>query len=262
VSDAPLIVEVEQGIARLTLNRPDAGNAVDLPMARALVAASIRCVSDASIRCVVLTGAGRLFCAGGDVAAMRAAGNGAQTLLSELAGTFHMALARFARMPKPFVTLVNGPAAGGGFGLALSGDVVIAGRAAHFTPAYSMIGLVPDGGLSWLLPRLVGMKRAQEIILTNRRVKADEAASIGMVTRVVDDEALAGEGDAISRTLADGATRALGVTRAMLLDGAATTYEAQLEAEVRGISAAGAGAESREGIAALFAKRPPDFRGA
>jgi 2-(1,2-epoxy-1,2-dihydrophenyl)acetyl-CoA isomerase len=261
VSEPVLLVDVTDGVARLTLNRPDAGNAVDLPLARALVAASIRCQTDASIRCVVLTGSGRLFCAGGDVAAMQAAGDGAGALLSELAGTFHMALARFARMPKPFVTLVNGPAAGGGFGLALSGDIVLAGGSAHFTPAYGLIGLVPDGGLSWLLPRLIGMKRAQEIILTNRRVKAQEAEAIGMVTRVVDDEALAAEGDAVARKLADGATRALGVTRAMLLDGASATYEAQLEAEVRGISAAGAGAEALEGVAALLAKRVPNFRG-
>jgi 2-(1,2-epoxy-1,2-dihydrophenyl)acetyl-CoA isomerase len=261
MSEPVLLVDVADGVARLTLNRPDAGNAVDLSLARALVEASIRCATDASIRCVVLTGAGRLFCAGGDVVAMQAAGDGAAALLSELAGTFHMALARFARMPKPFVTLVNGPAAGGGFGLALSGDVVLAGRSAHFTPAYGLIGLVPDGGLSWLLPRLVGMKRAQEIVITNRRVKAEEAEAIGMVTRAVDDDALAAEGDAIARKLSEGATHALGVTRAMLLDGAAATYEAQLEAEVRGISAAGAGGEAREGLAALLAKRAPDFKG-
>jgi 2-(1,2-epoxy-1,2-dihydrophenyl)acetyl-CoA isomerase len=262
MSEQPnLIVEIADGIARLTLNRPDAGNAIDLPLAEALLAASIRCQTDRAIRCVVLTGAGRLFCAGGDVGAIGGAGDAAPALLSELAGTFHMAMARFARMEKPLLTLVNGPAAGGGFGLALAGDVVLAARSAHFTAAYGTIGLTPDGGLSWLLPRLVGLRRAQDIILANRRIKADEAEAIGMVTRTVDDAVLAEEGAAAATRLADAATGAAGAARGLLLDSFSTSYETHLEREVRAISAAGGTPESREGFAAMRARRAPDFRG-
>lgn len=262
MSEQPnLIVEISDGIARLTLNRPAAGNAIDLPMAHALLAAAIRCQTDRAIRCVVLTGTGRLFCAGGDVGAIGDAGDAAPAVLSALAGTFHMAMARFARMEKPLLTLVNGPAAGAGFGLALAGDVVLCARSAHFTAAYGTIGLTPDGGLSWILPRLVGLRRAQDIILSNRRIAAEEAEAIGMVTRVVDDADLAADGAAAATRLADAATAAAGVARGLLLDSFSTPYETHLEREVRGISAAGGTAESREGLAAMRARRAPDFRG-
>lgn len=257
----PLIVEVIDGTAWVTLNRPDAGNAIDLPMAHALVAASIRCQTDTTIRCVVLTGAGRLFCAGGDVGVFRAAGDQVPALLSELAGTLHMAMIRFARMAKPLLVLVNGPAAGAGLSLAISGDVVLAARSAHFTAAYGAIGLTPDGGMSWTLPRLVGLRKAQEIILTNRRIKADEAEAIGMITRMVDDAQLVEEGRAMAEMLSYSAVEAVGAARALLQDSFSTSYETQLEHEVRAISAAGARSECSEGLAALFAKRPPAFRG-
>jgi 2-(1,2-epoxy-1,2-dihydrophenyl)acetyl-CoA isomerase len=257
----PVLFDVVDGVARITLNRPEAGNAVDLAMARALLAISIRCQADATIRCVVLTGAGRLFCAGGDVGAFRTAGDGAGDLLSELAGTLHMAMARFARMPKPLLVLVNGPAAGAGLSMAICGDVVLAGRSAHFTAAYGAIGLTPDGGMSWLLPRLVGLRKAQEIILTNRRIKSDEAEAIGMVTRTVDDEALAAEGDKVAAQLANAAVGAIGAARALLRESLESSLETQLEREAESIARAGALPECREGLAAYFAKRAPDFKG-
>lgn len=262
MSETPLLVEIVEGIAWLTLNRPEAGNAIDLPMARALVNASILCQTDPAIRCVVLTGAGRVFCAGGDVGLFASAGDQVSALLSELAGTLHMALARFARMAKPLLVLVNGPAAGAGLSLAIGGDVVLAARSAHFTAAYGALGLTPDGGMSWVLPRLVGLRKAQEIILTNRRVKSDEAEVIGLVTRLVDDEQLIAEGRRAAATLAGSAVAALGAARALLQDSFSADYETQLEREARAIGAAGSHAECREGLAAYFAKRPPDFRGA
>ena len=261
MSTSPLLFEVNDGIAWITLNRPEAGNAIDLPMARVLVDAAIRCQTDATIRCVVLTGAGRLFCVGGDVGLFASAGDQVSALLSELAGTLHMALARLARMAKPMLVLVNGPAAGAGLSLAISGDVVLATRSAHFTAAYGAIGLTPDGGMSWVLPRVVGLRRAQEIILTNRRVKADEAEAIGLVTRLVDDDQLRGEGQVTAAMLAGFAVKAVGAARALLQESFSSGYETQLEREARAISAAGAGAECREGLAAYFAKRTPDFKG-
>lgn len=262
MNESPLIVDIADGIAWLTLNRPEAGNAIDLPMARALMEASIRCQTETSIRCVVLTGAGRIFCAGGDVSLFKSSGDQVDALLSELAGTLHMALARFARMPKPLLVLVNGPAAGAGLSLAIGGDIVLTARSAHFTAAYGAIGLTPDGGLSWMLPRLVGLRRAQDIILTNRRIKAEEAEAIGLVTRAVDDAQLPDEGRATANRLANSAVAAIGAAKGLLQESFSSGYETQLEREARTISAAGANAECREGLAAFFAKRHPDFKGA
>jgi len=260
VNEEPLLITIDRGIAWLILNRPEAGNSIDLPMAQALLKASILCQTDAEIRCVVLTGAGRLFCAGGDVGLMEAAGDQVSSLLSELAGTLHMALARFARMPKPLLVLVNGPAAGAGLSLAISGDIVLAARSAHFTAAYGAIGLTPDGGMSWMLPRLVGLRKAQEIILTNPRVRAQEAEAIGLVSRLVDDEQLLDEGRAIAEKLCGSAVAAIGAARALLQDSYSSGYETQLEREARAISVAGASTECREGLAAFLDKRTPKFK--
>lgn len=261
MSDAPVIVAVEGGVATLTLDRPDAGNAIDLPTAHALITAAIRCQTDRAIRAVVLTGAGRLFCAGGDVRLMSSAGAQAPALLAELAGAFHLAVTRLLRMPKPLVTLVNGPAAGAGFSLALLGDIVLAARSAHFTAAYGAIGLTPDGGLSWTLPRLVGLRRAQQIILANPRIGAEEAAALGLVTRVVDDEALVEEGRRLARRLADGPAAALGATRTLLWESSETSFETHLDRELRTLAAAGASADAREGLDAFLARRPANFKG-
>jgi 2-(1,2-epoxy-1,2-dihydrophenyl)acetyl-CoA isomerase len=261
VSEQAVLFAVEGSIARVTLNRPERANAIDLEVARALVEAAIRCDADAAIRCVVLTGRGRMFCAGGDLALFAQAGEKIPSLLSELAGTLNMAVSRFMRMPKPLLVLINGPVAGAGLSLALSGDVVVAARSSHFTVAYSAIGLTPDGGLSWLLPRLVGLRKAQEMILTNRRVASAEAESIGLVTRVVDDEALEAEGLNAATHLARSATAALGAARSLLLESFPATLETHLEREARAISAAGAGGERQEGIAAFLAKRKPNFAG-
>lgn len=258
----PLIVDIVDGIAWLALNRPDAGNALDLPMVRALGNAAVRCQTDATIRCVVLTGTGRLFCAGGDVSLFAAAGDQIPALLNELADTLHTALARFARMPKPFLVLVNGPAAGAGLSLAISGDVVLCARSAHFTAAYNSLGLTPDGGMSWMLPRLVGLRKAQEIILTNKRIAADEAERIGMVTRLVDDGRLRDEGRKVAARMAASPVMAFGATRALLQESFSSGYEAQLAREARSIGIAGASSECREGLAAYFDRRPPDFAGA
>lgn len=261
MSDAPVLFEVTHGIARITLNRPETGNAVNLLMARALVDAAIQCQTDAAIRCVVLTGAGRLFCAGGDIGLFQSAGDRVDAILRDLAGTLHMALVRFARMPKPLLVLVNGPAAGAGLSLAICGDVVLCGRSAHFTAAYSALGLTPDGGMSWLLPRLVGLRKAQEIVLTNRRIKADEAEAIGMVTRTVDDDMLVAEGEKLAVQLAGAAVGAIGAARALLRQSLETSLETQLEREAEAISRAGSMPECGEGLAAYFEKRPANFRG-
>jgi 2-(1,2-epoxy-1,2-dihydrophenyl)acetyl-CoA isomerase len=259
MSEGPVSFALDGSIARLTLNRPEFGNAIDLAMARALLMTAIRCDTDPAIRCVVLTGEGRLFCAGGDIRLIASAGEYAAALLSELAGTLHMAISRLARMRKPLLTLINGPAAGAGLSLAIFGDIVLAARSAHFTTAYSMLGLTPDGGMSWLLPRFVGLRKAQEMILTNRRIVAAEAEEIGLITRMVEDSEIVEEGAAVATSLSQSATAALGATRSLLLGSFAAEFETQLDKETRAITAAAARVESREGIAAFLSKRKPNF---
>ena len=262
MSDQPVLFTPSGPIAQITLNRPDRGNAIDMKMARDLATAAFRCDTDASIRCVVLSGLGRQFCAGGDLRLFGDAGQGISGVLSELAETLHAALTRFARMQKPLLALINGPAAGAGLSLGLLGDLVLAVRSAHFTCAYTGIGLTPDGGMTWMLPRLVGVRKAQEMLLTNRRIGAIEAERIGLITRVVDDESLAEEGAKLASTLAQSATRALGATRSLILESFDSSFETQLEREARTIAAAGTNGESAEGISAFASKRPPHFIGA
>jgi 2-(1,2-epoxy-1,2-dihydrophenyl)acetyl-CoA isomerase len=262
MSDEPLLFTRSGPIAQITLNRPAQANAIDMKMAHDLATLALRCDTDVSIRCVVLSGIGRLFCAGGDLSLFSGAGRQISSVLSELAGTLHTALTRFARMQKPLLTVVNGPAAGAGLSLALLGDVVLAARSAHFTCAYTSIGLTPDGGMTWMLPRLVGVRKAQEMLLTNRRIGATEAERIGLITRVVDDESLTEEGAKIASTLAQSATRALGATRSLILESFDSSFETQLEREARTIAAAGKDGESVEGIAAFVSKRLPNFDGA
>jgi len=254
-----VLFEREGGVARIVLNRPEIGNALDIPMARALMEAVIACDEDPIVRCVLLTGAGRMFCAGGDVASFAQAGERLPLLLKEITAYLHAAVARLARMDKPVVTAINGPAAGAGLGLAIIGDIALADPRAHFTLAYTGIGLAPDGGTTWLLPRLIGLRRAQELCLRNRRVGAEEAEAIGLVTRVAAEGALLDEAGEIAQELARGPTPALGATRRLLLDSATAPLETQLDAESRAIAAMGRTTEGKEGIAAFLAKRKPDF---
>ncbi len=245
-------------VVRLTLDRPRQGNAIDGAMASGLLAAASRCDRDPAVRCVVLTGAGRLFCGGGDVHGFAVAGDDAPRMVTEQAAVFHAAIARLARMEKPLVTAVNGPAAGAGLSLAVLGDVVLAAPDAHFTFGYTAIGFAPDGGASWLLPRLIGLRRTQELALTNRRVGAAEAVAIGLATRVAEGDVLA-EAMALAGTLAAGPVRAIGRTRALLLASFGNGLETQMELEARAIATSSGDAEGREGVAAFLARRAPVF---
>lgn len=253
-----ILIAREGSVATITLNRPDVGNALDIPMSRALMEAVIACEEDDGVRCILLTGAGKLFCAGGDVAAFSSAGDQLPAFLKEITVYVHAAVARLMRMDKPVVTAINGSAAGAGMGLALLGDIALASPRAAFMLAYTGIGLSPDGGTTWMLPRLVGMRRAQDLCLRNRRVAAQEAVEIGMVTRMVEGD-LMEEAMAIAQELANAATPALAMTRRLLLDSTASSLEAHLDAESRGISALGKTVEGKEGIAAFVEKRKPDF---
>ena len=254
-------IEVRDRVAVLTLSRPDTGNAIDQEMADGLLKAALACASDDGIRAVVLTGRGKSFCVGGDVKAFAVAGPGASTLVQGLTASLHMAVARLARMEKPLVTAINGAAAGAGFGLAILGDVALAARSAKFAMAYGAIGLTPDGGATWLLPRLVGYRQAQRLALTGARIDAVEAERIGLITQTIDDEALQDAAFSLAETLAQGPRRAFARTRALLHQALSNGLETQLEREAQGIAEAVGLPEGREGIAAFVARRPPDFGG-
>lgn len=250
----PLDIDRRRSLAWLTLNRPDDANSIDVDLAKALLAAARNLADDASARGVVITGAGRMFCAGGDIKAFTAGGD-AEAAINAITTPLHAAIGRLIALNKPIVTLVNGPAAGAGLGLAMLGDVVIAARSANFTSAYTAIGLTPDGGTSWYLPRLVGLRRATDMVLTNRRILADEAERIGLVTAVVDDSALETEGEKIAGRLAQGAIAAMAKSRRLLAEGLNRTLADQLAIEARTISESAASPEGREGVASFLQRR-------
>lgn len=249
----PLDIERRGTIAWLTLNRPDDANSIDVVMAEALLEAVTRLAEDDSARAVVITGAGHMFCAGGDIKAFLAGGDPAAAI-DAITTPLHAALRSLAELDKPLLTLVNGPAAGAGFGLAMAGDIVVAARSAHFTSAYTAIGLTPDCGTSWFLPRLIGLRRATELMLTNRRVGSEEAERIGLVTGVIDDSELEAHGAKIAERLARGAVGAFGRSRRLLNEGLTRGLAEQLKIEARTIAESAAGAEGRSGIAG-FLKR-------
>jgi 2-(1,2-epoxy-1,2-dihydrophenyl)acetyl-CoA isomerase len=261
VSEQRLRFELEDGVATLILDRPKA-NGIDLDMGRALMHAAIRCHEDPAVRAVLLTGAGTMFCAGGDLKQFAGLGDGLPAALLELTTYLHAATSRLTRMRAPLVVAVNGTAAGAGMSLAVSGDLVLAAESASFTMAYTGAGLSPDGSSTWLLPRLIGMRRAQELMLTNRTLSAAEAQAWGLVTRVVPDAALEAESRALARQLAQGPTRADRVVKSLLAETFSTAYEAQLEHEARGIAGMAATPDGREGIRAFVEKRAPRFTGA
>jgi len=169
-----ILYEKRDGVARITLNRPEEANAIDLRMAAELHEAALECERDPEVRAVLITGSGRMFCGGGDLKFFHAHGDEIDALLMNVTLHFHRAISLFNRMEAPVVMAVNGVAAGGGFSFAISGDLVFAAESAKFTVAYTAAGLSPDGSGTYLLPRFVGLRRAKELMLTNRRLNADE----------------------------------------------------------------------------------------
>ena len=253
--------ELENGIARISLNRPDAAHSLNLKMAQELAQAAILCDSNSDVRAVVLTADGKMFCAGGDVQSFHQAGDEAPQLIKEITANLHAANSRFARMRAPLIIAVNGTAAGAGFSLAMSGDIVLASEKAKFTMAYTGIAVSPDGGSTTWLPRLVGLRRAQELIYTNRVLSAAEALDWGLLTKVVADEDLATETDKVAAQLAAGPTEAYARARALLLSSYENGLECQLEQESRGISHCVGSADGQEGLAAFVERRKPSFKG-
>jgi len=185
--------ELRNHVAHVTLNRPDAFNSMNRELCIELMHAALRCDEDPAVRAVVLSGAGRAFSGGGDLKTFSTLGKALPSYVKEVTTFLHAAISRFARMDAPVIAAVHGSAAGGGFSLAISCDLVIAAESAKFTMAYTKAGLTPDGSSTYFLPRLVGLRRAQELALTNRVLSAREALEWGIVTRVVPDDRLRAE---------------------------------------------------------------------
>lgn len=263
-TEAPVRVDRSDGLAVVTLNRPQAFNALDLALGDALVDAAIACDEDDTVRAVMITGEGRAFCGGGDIRQMReradAEGRSA-AFLKKLTLTLHAAVATFARMPKPVVTAVNGPAAGAGFSLAVAGDLVVAADTATFTLAYTAIGLAPDGGSTFYLPRLVGAKRAFALIAENRPLGAAEAQALGLVNEVFPAASFAADAEQFARTLAGGPTRALGAAKKLLMLSSESGLETQMEHERRAIADCARSEDFVAASTAFVEKRKPTFRG-
>ena len=256
-----LSFEVQEGVGLIRLNRPEDGNAITLEMARELLDAASRCDEDPEVRAVVLTGTGKMFCAGGDIKAFAAQGDSISAYMEEVVQAFHAAISRFNTMAPPVVGAINGTAAGGGLSLALATDIAVAAQSARFTMAYTKIGLTPDGGSTYFLARLVGLRRAKEMVLLNPVWSAEQALEWGLVNQVVADEEVLATATALAQKLAAGPTRAFGEAKRLILAGATESLESQMEREARAISALAGSADGQEGLAAFLAKRPPRFAG-
>jgi 2-(1,2-epoxy-1,2-dihydrophenyl)acetyl-CoA isomerase len=253
--------DVRDGIATITLHRPDAYNALNLAMGRDLFHASLEADEDGAVRCVVITGAGRAFCAGGDVKDFADNPDRIGILIKELTTYLHGAVSRLARSPKPVIMGVNGIAAGGGMSLALGGDLVVAAESARFTMAYAKIAASPDGSSSYFLPRLIGIRRALELHYTNRMLTAREAMDWGLVNRVHPDAEFPGAVAALARELADGPTLAFGRAKLLFHQSTQESLETQMELEAQAIAASGHTEDFRNGVQAFARKQPVTFRG-
>jgi 2-(1,2-epoxy-1,2-dihydrophenyl)acetyl-CoA isomerase len=258
-------VDVHGRVGVLTLNHPEVMNAVSPEMLKGLMAAmSYIEKADTGLRALVMTGQGRGFCAGANLSGgpssnefgpqERDAGAALETI-------YHPFLRRLRNLKMPFITAVNGPAAGVGMSFALMGDMILAGRSAYFLQAFRRIGLVPDGGSTWLLPRLVGLARAKELSLMGDKLSAEKALEWGLINRVYDDAALTAEAMKLADELAHGPTVALGLIRKLYWESPLNTYEEQLDAERQAQKEAGRAEDFAEGVSAFLQKRKAEFKG-
>ena len=256
-----LLFDVRDSVARITLNRPEAVNTINVEMSKELMQAAMQCDEDPLIRAVLISGAGSIFCGGGDVKGFANQGERLPQHLKEITLHLHAAMSYLVRMDPPVVAAVHGSAAGAGMSLACACDVVLAAESARFTLAYTGIGLTPDGGATYTLSRLVGLKRTLEMALTNRLLSAKEALDWGIVTRLVPEKDLIVEARTLADRLAAGPTKAFGATKRLLQSGLTESFESQMKHESRSIAEIARTEDGREGIAAFLEKRAPNFKG-
>ena len=259
MTEPPVLYESAEGIATITLNRPDVLNALNDPLMRALRDAIDRVAADDGVRAVLLTGAGRGFSSGADLASVPPSPE--LDLGRLLRERYHPVILAMRTMPKPVVCAVNGAAAGAGMSIALAGDIVLAARSAYFVQAFSKIGLVPDAGSTWFLPRYAGDVRARALAMLAERVDATTAERFGLIWKVLDDEQLLPEARKLAAHLASQPTRAYALIKRALNDSFAHDLPAQLELEAALQTQAGRTEDFTEGVAAFLQRRPPAFKG-
>jgi len=254
--------KVEDNVAFIELNRPDQYNALDQLMAEELFKISLECDDNESIRSVALTGAGeKAFCAGGDLNSFHKQGKKISSHLKEVTTILHGAISRFSRMNAPLIVGVNGIAAGAGFSFVGFADMVIASSNAKFVSAYSKAGLTPDGSSSYFLPRIIGIRRYTELVLTNRTLSADEAMEWGLVNKVVDSKDLQNEVKKLAKELASGPSLAFGKIKSLVHNSFLDSLEGQMEYESRMIAASAKTKDGINGIDAFVNKKEVNFKG-
>ena len=256
-----VIFECVDNVGIITLNRPDAANGINLAMAQALMAVSHHCANDDSIRCVLLNASGKVFSAGGDVKAFYTYKADLSEKIQALIMYLHTAVSTLYHMQKPIVVAVNGMTAGAGLSLAMAGDIVVSAQSAKYTVAYTGVGLTPDAGTSYFLPKLVGLRRAQHLLLTNPVFSAQDALSWGLITETIADESLQTHSFEIARGLANGPTQAFGQVRSLLHTSNHASLDEQLKHEALHMKQACESQDAKEGIAAFNEKRTPQFTG-
>jgi 2-(1,2-epoxy-1,2-dihydrophenyl)acetyl-CoA isomerase len=252
-------LEVRDRVAYLTFNRPEAGNALNPDLIHEFRDCAESLGERDDVGAVILTGAGRNFSVGGDLRFMHDAGDDVADAVYGLANTMHAGIAALATLDAPVISVVRGAAAGGGMSIAIAADLVLAAESATFTVAYTAIGFSTDGGSSWTLPRLVGLRRATELALLNERLTAARAQELGIVTRVVPDDELDAEAERIARRLAHGPIGAHGAIKRLLAGSFTSTFADQLADEAHTIAGLAAAPDGREGVLAFLDKRAPHF---
>ncbi len=256
-----ILFDNANGVARITLNRPDRLNSFTVQMHEE-VARALDAVTKSDARVLVLTGAGRGFCAGQDLSDRAVAPGGEGVDLGEsLENRYNPLIRRLASLDMPVLCGVNGVAAGAGANIALACDIVIAARSAKFIQSFANIGLIPDSAGTWTLPRLAGQARAMGLTLTGEPLTAERAEAWGVIWKCVDDDKLGAELDALAAKFASAPTKGLATTKKLIREGATRTLDAQLDAERDAQRMLGRTADYKEGVAAFMEKRAPKFTG-
>lgn len=257
-----ILFDVSEGVATLTLNRPDKLNSFTAKMHEELADALKRVRNDEAVRCLLITGAGRGFCAGQDLGdRVVAPGDGPLNLGEYLEKGFNKLIRTIAALEVPVICAVNGVAAGAGANIAFACDIVLAGKSASFIQAFCKIGLIPDSGGTWTLPRLVGEGRAMALALLGDKVPAEQAAQWGMIWKAVDDDALMDEARAMAANLATQPTKGLALIKKAIRASSTNTLDQQLDLERDLQTIAGRTADYQEGVKAFMEKRKPAFQG-
>jgi 2-(1,2-epoxy-1,2-dihydrophenyl)acetyl-CoA isomerase len=256
---SPLKLEIDHAVAVITLNTPERANVLDLAMARALVAAVQAIAINQSLRAVLITAEGKHFCAGGDIKVFAEASRPLPDILQEVLDPIHEAMKMLTLLPLPIVCAINGPVGGGGIGLGLCGDIVLAAESMKLRGGYSAIGLTPDVGSSWFVTRRAGAAKAKAIFLTNRALTAAECREIGLVDEVYPDHELAHHARKLALQLAQGPRHAQSRIKALVESAQHHGLHAHFDHERESMLASGATDDAREGIRAFIEKRAPNF---